>query len=210
MRVFIKKLRYIRKNQGGFSLIELMAAIAISGVIIIGLVTTIFQLYTGHARSSGEMTVVRQVQQAGYYISRDAHMTRTDEDELIIGDDPATTEVEVVTFTWYWFKWHDNPADRDGDGLRVIYTLEGDKLYRNYERFPENDWVDPEDPDYGTVTFGDLPYEYKTFITEYIEDINCTYDGVTLTLTVTASIDSIAGEQEETRTYEAKPRPNVF
>jgi hypothetical protein len=60
------------------------------------------------------------------------------------------------------------------------------------------------------VTFGALPYEYKIFIAEYIDEISCTYDGVKLTLTVTASIDGIAGEQVETRIYEAKPRPNVF
>ena len=198
MKAFIKKFISIKKDQNGFSLVELLVAIAISGIIIIGLVIGIFQLFTGHARASGEMTVVRQVQQAGYYISRDTQMAR----DVLVGDDPGTAEVEVVTLTWYWFMWHENPADRDGEGLRVIYTLEEDKLYRNFDVFYE----DAE----GDVTFGALPYDYKTFVAEYIEDINCTYDDVTLTLTVTASVEGIAGEQVETRTYEAKPRPNVF
>lgn len=214
MKAFIKKFISIKKDQNGFSLVELLAAIAISSIIVIGLVMTIFQLYNGHARSSGEMTVIRQVQQAGYYISRDAQMTWTGEEELIIGDDPDTTDyVEVVTLTWYRYTFHfDNQADRDGDGYRVIYTLEGvdnDKLYRYYEKFPEY-LEDPESPLYGEVTFGDLPYETKTFIAEYIDDIIVTWNGSELQVNVTASVEGIAGVQEETRTYEAKPRPNVF
>jgi prepilin-type N-terminal cleavage/methylation domain-containing protein len=212
MRAFIKNIMPIKKSQNGFSLIELLAAIAISSIVILGLVITIFQLFVGHARSSGEMNIVRQVQQAGFYISRDTQMAK----EVITGDIGTTADLEVVTLTWYWFEYHAEwepplPADRDGAGLRVIYTLEGNKLYRNYDVFYEDDVFNgPEDPTYGEVTFGELPYDYKTLVAEYIEEINCDYDGITLTLTITASVDSIAGEQVETRIYEAKRRPNVF
>lgn len=202
MRAFIKKLIYIKKNQSGFSLVELLVAIAISSIIIIGLVIGIFQLFTGHARASGEMTVVRQVQQAGYYISRDTHMAREVLDtQALVDIDPDTTE--VVTLTWYWFLWHENPADRDGEGHRVIYTLENDKLYRNY-------YFAPEDELTGEVNEDDYAIVSKTFIAGYIDEIVCIYANGELTLTVTASVDGIAGEQEETRIYEAKPRPNVF
>ena len=197
MRAFIKKISYIRKDQNGFSLVELIAAIGISGIIMIGLVILIFQLFIGHARSSGEMTVVRQVQQAGYYISRDVHMAN------IIDYAPAAPE--VVTLTWYRYTYHpDNQADRDGDGYRVIYTIEdGDKLYRYY--------YEAEEDAEGEVTFEGVPYIYKTFIAEYISniEINPLYNG-NYELTVTASIDGIAGEQVETRVYEIEKRPNVF
>ena len=123
MRLFIKRLAFISKDQRGFTLIELMIAIAITALIVVGLTITIFQLFGGHAQSSGEMTVIRQVQNAGYHISRDAQMTWTGEEELIIGDDPDTTDyVEVVTLTWYWYTYHGGwepprPADRGGVGF---------------------------------------------------------------------------------------------
>jgi prepilin-type N-terminal cleavage/methylation domain-containing protein len=195
MRAFIKNIFSIKKGQSGFSLIELLAAIAISGIIVVGLVMTIFQLYNGHAQASGEINVIRQVQQAGYYISRDTQMAKY----VSVDDDPGTAEVEVATLTWYWYFYDINsPAERDGEGNMVIYTLEDGELYRNY---------------YFAVAT-DPPYDYvlqsSTFIAKYIQEINTSYDGDKLTMTVTASIENIAGLQEETRTYEAKTRPDVF
>ena len=211
MRAFIKKLTYIRKDQRGFSLIELLAAMAISSIIVVGLVMTIFQLYNGHAQTSGEMNVIRQVQQAGYYISRDTQMAS----EVDPVDDPGTAEVEVVTLIWYWFEYHGEwepprPADRDGAGNKVIYTLEDSKLYRNYYFAPEDD--NSLSPFYGEVNEDDYVLESRTFIAEYISSIfvEFDFDDAIYKLTVTASVEGIAGEQEETRTYEAKPRPNVF
>jgi prepilin-type N-terminal cleavage/methylation domain-containing protein len=112
MKAFINRISFIKKEKDGFSLIELLAAIAISSIIVIGLVTIVFQLYRGHARASGEMTVVRQVQQAGYYISRDTHMAR----EVFVGNNPNTIEgpdeQELCTLTWYWFLYHELCARR--------------------------------------------------------------------------------------------------
>ena len=206
MRAFISKISCIKKDQNGFSLVELIAAIGISGIIMVGLVILIFQLFIGHDRSSGEMTIVRQVQQAGYYISRDAHMAS------IIDDEPSAPE--KLKLTWYGYAYHGdwvppNFADRDGDGFRVIYTLEdGDKLYRNYYHADEVE--DPDSPFYGEVNEDDYYLVSRTFIAEYIKEIICNYDGITLILQVTASVNGISGEQVETRIYEIKPRPNVF
>jgi len=202
MRAFIKRISNIRKEQKGFTLIELLVAMAISGLIVAGITMTIFQIYRGHAQTSGEMTVIRQVQQTGYYISRDTHMSRY----VLVDTDPDT--LEVVTLTWYWYLYHEDDPDRDGEGNKVIYTLEDDKLYRNYYFAPEDD--DPNSPFYGEVNEEDYELKSRTFIAEYIDDIDCIYTNGELSITVTASVDGIAGEQTETRTYEAKTRPNVF
>ncbi|UCE97208.1 MAG: prepilin-type N-terminal cleavage/methylation domain-containing protein [Dehalococcoidia bacterium] len=198
MPVFIKKYRSIIKEQSGFSLVELLTALAISSIIVAGLAMTIFQLYRGHAQSSGEMDVVRQVQQTGYHMSRDTQMAR----EVTTNDDPSTTEVEILKLTWYWYYFDpNNPADRDGEGNRVIYTLEEGKLYRNFY------FADVLDRD---ITEDDYVLQSTTYVARHIDEITCVYNGITLNITVTASVLDIAGLQEETRIYEVKPRPDVF
>ena len=78
----------INKNQRGFTLIELLVAIAISSLITSGLTLTIFQVFSGNARNSSEMTVVRQVQNAGHFISRDVLMAQ------------VMAPAEVITVSW--------------------------------------------------------------------------------------------------------------
>ena len=165
MKAFIKRILHIKKDQAGFSLLELLVAIAISSIIAIGLVMTIFQLYRGHAQTSGEITVIRQVQQTGYYMSRDTHMAK----EVLVDTDPDTPE--VLTLTWYWFLYHPDEMDRDGEGNRVIYTLEDGRLYRDY-------YFADEDPLTGEVNEGDYTLINRTFIAEYIDDIDCNYVNV--------------------------------
>ena len=68
------RLRLINKNQLGFTLIELVMAIAISGVITGAITGTIFQVIVGSARTNNHMIAVTQVQDAGYWLSHDAQM----------------------------------------------------------------------------------------------------------------------------------------
>ena len=124
---FLKKergtqgVRLFHKNQMGFTLVELMLAIAITGVITGGITMTIFQVFDANVRTSNHMTAVRQVQNAGYWVSRDAQMAQ----DIVTGDDPATPGVtEFLTLTW---------TDYNGDGHQVTYTLEGAELWRNYD-----------------------------------------------------------------------------
>jgi len=200
-----KILKNANKNQGGFTLIELLVAIAITGMIALGLTITIFQVMSGSVGSSNKTEVVRQVQNTGYWISRDGQMAK----EVLVDDDPDTPE--VITLTWYLYTYHEEDAtDRDGDGMRVIYTLEDRKLYRHYYYAREYGYVDPETGETSWIV-REEDYELKstTFIAENISDIYMEQSGSIYKLHVTASIEGWQPESE-TRIYEVKPRPNIF
>jgi prepilin-type N-terminal cleavage/methylation domain-containing protein len=108
------------KSQTGFTLIELMLAIAISGIITGGITATIFQVFNGSARTNNHMTAVRQVQNAGYWVSHDAQMAQ----DIVTGDDPDDTGFPL-TLTWrYW---------DSSDVHTVVYSLTVDnKLQRDH------------------------------------------------------------------------------
>ena len=61
--------RLIHKDQKGFTLLELLIAFAITALITTGITMAISQTFTGSTRSSNHMVAVRQVQEAGYWVS---------------------------------------------------------------------------------------------------------------------------------------------
>jgi prepilin-type N-terminal cleavage/methylation domain-containing protein len=63
--------RLVHNNQRGFTLIELIIAIAIAALITGGITAAIMQLLTINTRDSNHMVAVRQVQQAGKEVSKD-------------------------------------------------------------------------------------------------------------------------------------------
>lgn len=61
----------LRASSAGFTLAELLIALAIGGMVLAGASMTIHQLFLTGARNENYMIAVRQVQNAGYWISRD-------------------------------------------------------------------------------------------------------------------------------------------
>lgn len=173
------RLGLINKNQKGFTLTELILAIAIAGIITGGITATIFQVFSGNIRTSNHMTAVRQVQSAGYWVSHDTPMAQ-------IVDAPGATGFPL-TLTWTEWDW--NGATFTYTSHEVIYTLLADnKLQRSHSI---ND---------GTAETG--------IIAEYInpDQTSCVWDDDSdeLTFTVTATVQ----QQSETRVYEVIPRPS--
>jgi prepilin-type N-terminal cleavage/methylation domain-containing protein len=64
-------LSFMHKRQRGFTLVELLVAIAIAGVITGGITATVMQVLNINHRASNHMICVRQVQQAGKEVSKD-------------------------------------------------------------------------------------------------------------------------------------------
>jgi len=73
----------MKPSERGFTLIELSVVIAIVALIVIAANMSIFQVVKGTERSNDQLTAIRQVQNAGYWISHDTQMSQS----IFTGDD---------------------------------------------------------------------------------------------------------------------------
>ena len=178
----IQGVRLIHKNQRGFTLIEMVIAIAITGLVMGAAAMTIFQVFDLNTRTSNHMIAVRQVQNAGYWVSHDGQMAQIVE---------PTEDSDGFPLTLTWTDWD------SGDVYQVVYTLllADNKLQREHYTNLNPDattfvaeYIDPD------------PLMTKCEFTDTDGD----GVGDKLTLTVTATL----GTQSETRTYEVVPRPD--
>ena len=180
----IKGVRLIHKDQCGFTMIEMVIAIAIVGLIAGGITMTTFQVLEGSARSSNHTIAVRQVHNAGYWVSRDAQMAQS----VSTGDDPPGTGFPLTLI------WTDYGVG--GDEHQVVYTLLADnKLKREHYT---NRFEVPE------------PEPAIAIVAQFIDlsGTSCQLTGDVLVLTVTATVGTDSQEASETRTYEITPRPS--
>ena len=173
----IRKL--VNSNQKGFTLMEVVVAVALTAIVIGVIVTSVFQVFILNVRTSNHMNAVTQVQSAGYWLSFDAQMAQD--------VDVSGASGFPLTLTW---------TDWSGDEYQVVYSLTvGDKLLR--EHYTNRD-INPA-PD-NTAYVGEYIDSLNT---------NCTVTDGKLTLNVTATVGTNPHAQSETRVYEVIPRPNV-
>jgi prepilin-type N-terminal cleavage/methylation domain-containing protein len=75
--MFSRVLKRLKKNQSGFTLIELAVSIAIMGAICLGATVANAQIINQTARNTDFTTASRQALNAIHWISRDAQMSQT-------------------------------------------------------------------------------------------------------------------------------------
>ena len=102
------KMKKLKKDQKGFTIIELLIAVAITGLITWGITMTIFQVFDINTRSTNRMAAISQLQNAGLWVSNDAQMAQN--------VTPGGSSGFPLTLTW-------NDWDT-GDSHAVNYTLE--------------------------------------------------------------------------------------
>lgn len=184
------RLGLVNKNQMGFSLAELMMALAIGSIVAGGVTMSVFQVFGGHIRTSNHMTAVRQVQDAGYWVSHDAQMAQN----VAMGAPSGSL------FTLAWVGWEYPSGSNIGiDTYEVWYTYEeaSDEIRRD-QRITTNIYNAQGEP-----VSSPPPTQSQSIIARYITNVEPpSLSGNKLTVTITASL----GEAEEERTYEIRPR----
>ena len=172
----------MKRSESGFTLIEFLVAMAIVALIASAAGATTLQLFASTERSNDHMTAVRQVQNAGYWISRDALMAES--------TDNVTPEFLILN----WTEWG---YDEDSTYHRVTYSFQDlsdgiGKLKRTHEingvvsaqtLVAEYIYYNPDDPDNTT---------------------KASYESSVLTVQIAAAI----GEANEIKEYRVWHRPN--
>jgi len=183
-------MKKLKKDQRGITLIELVIAIALTGVITAAITMSIFQVFNINTRTSNHMAAVSQVQHADKLVREDIMEAQN----VDTGDDPGTPELELLTLTW----------KEGGTEIphEVIYTLE-DMSSGEFKILWRYYYINPD--------INSAPVS-TTKVAEYIDpdqtscccdcDGDCNCDDAVVIFTVTANV----GGQSETKVYEVMPR----
>jgi len=174
----------IHKDQEGITLVELLLAIVLVGMISLGITMGISQVLIINARASNHMIAVRQVQQAGDRVSKDVlqaqNVTWSTGDTgffLTLAWQDLEGGVNEVVYTL-----EEMPSPHDPNPLRVLerkHTINGDSSTTIVARY-----LHPDD-------------------TKVVPDP----DGRKLVFTATAIVGNGPQQAVETRQYEVEPRP---
>ncbi|MFC1954212.1 prepilin-type N-terminal cleavage/methylation domain-containing protein [Chloroflexota bacterium] len=171
----------------GFTLIELVIGLSITVIVAGAAGAAIFQIFGNTERASNHMTVVRQVQNAGYWISLDAQMA------LSVTTDNLSLPV-FLTFNWTEDAAGENPiyhsanytiedlSNNTGTLIRSHSTTEGASEQTLVAKYI---YYNPADTDNST---------------------QASYDSPLLSVQITALFE----ERMETREYKVKQRPTTF
>jgi prepilin-type N-terminal cleavage/methylation domain-containing protein len=177
-------MKLVQGNQRGFTLVEVMVGVLIMALVGLAATAAIIQVVNA-GRNSTHMSALRQVQTAGYWVSRDGLQAQV----VDVDDNPETEGTEILILQWT--DWDDKDLHQIQYSLQDMPSGGLKKLWR-YETIT---------PEMGA------PTSQTTMVAQYIDAsaTSCQWDGSQITFEVTATLE----QQTESRTYEIKPRPEA-
>ena len=176
----------MREDEHGLSTIEVIVTLLIMSMIALGAMTTIFQVIRVTAQSNSHMTALQQVQNAGFWISRDAQMA-----DNVTTDNLSGTNFLVLS----WTEVDDSDNTTEHSATYFFEDLTGGigRLKRNHSSsaglnnetlVAQHISYDPADP---------------------VNTSNVSYTSPSLTLKLVA----IFADASETREYQVSGRPKL-
>lgn len=120
----MRKLRHclLGESQQGVTLVEMLVVLAISGVLVTAATAVINQTFTLAPKNDARLLALRQVQNLGYSMSRDAAQAK----EVAFPDDPA----KLIVLSWQTWPEKVDPDEDDSDYRtvqhEVVYYLNDD------------------------------------------------------------------------------------
>jgi len=186
----LSKLNVINRNQKGFTLIEIVVAIAISSIIVVAITSLTYETITINAKSTNHQIAISQVQNAVNSLSRD-----TAQAQIIIPRDSAGNPLQV------------NPSNTN----QTLFDLKssGHQL--------ELKWVDWTNVTHDVTYKIDASGELDRFVSAGATTVVATNIGIasgnwdsyykTLTFTIQAKVGTKTNLQSiESRTFQIIPR----
>jgi len=177
-------MRLIHKNQKGFTLIEVLIAVAIFAVVAVAANAVIVQIVQSN-RTSSHMVALRQVQTAGYRVNLDGLQAQSISVSNVSGSGG-------FPLTLNWTTWE------GGEFYTVVYNLINPSggLYQLQRQETA-----------GTDTTTTIVGQYIYLGTEPPRSTECSWNATEKVLAL--NITAMVGLETESRTYEIKPRCSV-
>jgi len=175
----------MKLGEKGFTLVELVVAVAITVMVTGAAVGAVFQVFKNTERNNEYITVVRQVHNAGYWISRDTQMAQS-----VITDNLTLPDFFVLN----WTEW-----DEAGEPIYHSVTYFFDDLADGIGELRRSHW-------------SSAGASEQTLVAQYIycdpSDVDNTSKASYQSPVLTLKLTSLFEETMETREYRITHRPN--
>jgi prepilin-type N-terminal cleavage/methylation domain-containing protein len=192
--------KWLKGSENGFTLVELLVAIPIIGLLGLAMGGVLIQLLRSDRITQG-MTAVRQVQAAGDRVSQDGVQAQY----VTFGADNMTSPSWYLNLSWTG-EWMDDSGDFVLRSENVTYTLVPFNGQYNLQRHEISQiTVGTAAPTNTDLTSIVGRYLDRSQMSCQWEDING--DGELEEITFAFKVVSVVGTKTEERTYNITPRP---